>query len=57
MKNGKKMSLCLLYIPNMMRKNKFVDALFPYSTAKNKSFSSLPTDYAATLFESLHNLH
>lgn len=24
---------------------------------KKKSFSSLPTDYAATLFESLHNLH
>lgn len=36
MKKEKKMSLCLLYIPNMMRKNKFVDALFPYSTAKKK---------------------
>ena len=24
---------------------------------QKKSFSSLPTDYAATLFESLHNLH
>ena len=38
MKKEKKMSLCLLYIANMMRKNKFVDALFPYSTAKKNHF-------------------
>lgn len=27
------------------------------SYREKKSFSTLPTDYAATLFESLHNLH
>ena len=48
-----------IYSQHDEKKKSFIDALFPYSIAKKKkkSFSPLPTDYAATLFESLHNLH